>query len=64
MKHEAPTWIRKGRTVLPANPVDAAADGLKAQTFPSISMAKKYSLGLQMANGGRGCGFVRVARGK
>lgn len=63
MKHNAPTWIRKGHLMYPADPVQAAA-GLKAENYGSISAAKRRSATLQKANGGLGCGFVRVARGK
>jgi hypothetical protein len=34
----------------------------KVETYPSISAAKKRSLELQSANGGRGAGYVRVER--
>lgn len=64
MKYESPTWIRKGHRLIPANPVQAAAEGLKQQNFGSISAAKRQSAILQKANGGLGCGFVKVQKGK
>lgn len=54
MKHKEPTFIRKGRVVREV--------GGKAETFKSISQAKRRSLQLQSANGGRGSGYVRVER--
>jgi hypothetical protein len=54
VKHEEPKYIRKGRVVREV--------GSKAETFKSISQAKRRSLELQKANGGRGCGYVRVER--
>lgn len=57
MKHEEPTYIRKGRTL--RNVKDGTVE-----TLPSISAAKKHSSLLQKANGGLGCGYVRVERKK
>jgi hypothetical protein len=61
MKHTAPTWIRKGKVLTPADPTDLFA---KKEVHPSISAAKRRSSILQKANGGLGCGYVRVAREK
>lgn len=55
MKHKEPTWIRKGRTL------HNLKDGT-VEVLTSISAAKRQSLHLQKANGGLGCGYVRVER--
>jgi hypothetical protein len=55
MKHEEPTYIRKGKTIR------EVATG-KVEKFDSISKAKAQSLKLQLANDGRGAGYVRVER--
>lgn len=54
MQHKEPTYIRKGKVI-------RNADGT-AETFKSISQAKRRSLDLQKQNGGRGLGYVRVER--
>lgn len=59
MKHKSPTWIRKGKTLTPSDPTAGPPE-----THTSISAAKRRSSTLQKANGGLGCGFVRVAKGK
>lgn len=51
-------YVRKGNKIC-----DFVAGG-KVTTYPSISAAKRESLRLQLDNGGRGTGCVRVARGK
>lgn len=55
MQHKEPAYIRKG------NKIRTVADG-KVESFKSISEAKRRSLILQRANGGRGTGYVRVER--
>lgn len=55
MQHKEPSFIRKGKTLI------SLIDG-NVETFKSISQAKARSLELQKANGGRGCGYVRVER--
>lgn len=54
MQYKEPAYIRKGRVVREV--------GGKAETFKSISQAKRRSLELQKANGGLGSGYVRVER--
>lgn len=54
MQHKEPRFIRKGSVVREV--------GGKAETFKSINQAKRRSLQLQKANGGRGSGYVRVDR--
>lgn len=64
MKHTSPTWIRKGHLLIPADPLQAALEDLRTENYGSISAAKRRSAALQKANGGLGCGFVRVQKGK
>lgn len=53
MQHKEPTYIRKGKTIL------EVATG-KVEDFKTIGEAKRRSLKLQLGNGGRGMGYVRV----
>jgi hypothetical protein len=53
MQHKEPAYVRKGKTIR------NVADG-KVETFKSIGEAKRRSLKLQLGNGGRGAGYVRV----
>jgi hypothetical protein len=56
MQHKEPSYIRKGKTLL------YAPSRTVAESFKSISQAKRRSRELQQANGGRGMGYVRVER--
>lgn len=56
--HAAPTYIRKGRKIYPADP----AVGLASYNCASISEAKRKSSELQKAQGVLGDGYLRVAR--
>lgn len=55
MQHKEPSYVRKGKALI------SLIDG-RVETFKSISQAKRRSLELQNANGGRGNGYVRVER--
>lgn len=59
MKYKSPTYIRKGKKLYPADPTS----GLPSYNMVSIGAAKRESTILQKANGGLGCGYVRVAKG-
>ena len=55
MQHKEPLYVRKGKTITNVKTG-------QAETHSSISAAKRRSLTLQRANGGRGMGAVRVER--
>lgn len=55
MQHKEPAYVRKGQTIR------EVATG-KVEDCKTISAAKRRSLTLQLANGGRGAGYVRVER--
>lgn len=60
MKHEIPSYLRKGRVIVTLDE-NGKETNVKA-VFPSISAAKRESARLQKSNGGLGCGYVKVVK--